>query len=85
MQRTIFEPEHDAFRAAVRSFVAKEVAPHIMEWEAAGIVDRELFSGLRRTGSSAPTSPRSSAAAGSRTSATTRSCQRSCKPSEPPV
>jgi alkylation response protein AidB-like acyl-CoA dehydrogenase len=43
MQRTIFEPEHDAFRAAVRTFVAKEVAPHLDEWEREGIVDRDLF------------------------------------------
>lgn len=43
MQRRIFEAEHDAFRAAVRTFVAKEVVPHIDEWERAGIVDRALF------------------------------------------
>jgi alkylation response protein AidB-like acyl-CoA dehydrogenase len=43
MQRTIFEPEHDAFRAAVRTFVAKEVTPYVDEWEKAGIVDRALF------------------------------------------
>ena len=43
MDRTIFEPEHDMFREAVRAFAAKEVAPRYLEWEAAGIVDRELF------------------------------------------
>ena len=43
MQRTIFEPEHDLFRESFRAFVGKEIKPHFLEWEAAGIVDRELF------------------------------------------
>jgi alkylation response protein AidB-like acyl-CoA dehydrogenase len=43
MQRTIFESEHEMFRDAFRSFVAKEISPHHLEWESAGIVDRELF------------------------------------------
>ncbi|WP_328375954.1 acyl-CoA dehydrogenase family protein [Streptomyces sp. NBC_00440] len=43
MERNLFAPEHDAFRATVRRFMAKEVAPHMPEWEAAGMVPRELF------------------------------------------
>jgi alkylation response protein AidB-like acyl-CoA dehydrogenase len=43
MKRTLYEPDHDAFRDAFRSFVEKEVVPHDGEWDAAGIVDRELF------------------------------------------
>jgi len=43
MRRTIFSDEHDLFRDSVRQFVAKEVVPHHLEWEAAGIVPRELF------------------------------------------
>ena len=42
-QRSIFEPEHEAFRATVRRFVEQEVAPHHKEWEKAGIVPRELW------------------------------------------
>ncbi|HEX2291122.1 MAG TPA: acyl-CoA dehydrogenase family protein [Pseudonocardiaceae bacterium] len=43
MRRRLFEDEHDAFRDSVRTFVAKEVLPHCAEWEAQGIVPRELF------------------------------------------
>ena len=43
MQRTIFTDEHDLFRDSFRQFVAKEITPHHLEWEAAGIVPRELF------------------------------------------
>ncbi|MET7772570.1 acyl-CoA dehydrogenase family protein [Nocardia sp. NPDC005366] len=43
MRRTIFEPEHDQFRATARSFFEKECAPHTEEWEARGYVDREVW------------------------------------------
>ncbi len=43
MQRTLFEPDHEAFRDSARSFIAKEITPHYQEWERAGIVPRELF------------------------------------------
>ena len=43
MQRTLFDEEHDLFRASFRQFVAQEVLPHNEAWEKAGIVDRELF------------------------------------------
>jgi len=32
-----FTPEHEMFRRAVRSFVEKELNPHVEAWEAAGI------------------------------------------------
>jgi alkylation response protein AidB-like acyl-CoA dehydrogenase len=43
MRRTLFEPEHDAFRATCRAFCDKEIVPHHPEWESAGIVPRELW------------------------------------------
>ncbi len=43
MQHTLYEPEHDAFRDAVRSFVTKQVAPFHDEWEKAGVVDRRVW------------------------------------------
>ena len=43
MQRTIFAAEHDEFRDTARRFVAKEIVPHITDWEDAGVVPRELF------------------------------------------
>lgn len=32
----VFTAEHEAFRQTVRSFVEKEIVPHVEEWEAAG-------------------------------------------------
>ena len=43
MRRTLYEADHEAFRETVRTFVAKEITPHHLDWEAAGIVPRELF------------------------------------------
>jgi alkylation response protein AidB-like acyl-CoA dehydrogenase len=43
MERTLYAAEHDLFRASFRQFVEKEMAPHHLAWEHAGIVDRELF------------------------------------------
>lgn len=37
------EPEHHDFRAAVRQFVEREVAPYHAGWERDGIVDREVW------------------------------------------
>ncbi|GAF43080.1 acyl-CoA dehydrogenase family protein [Rhodococcus sp. NM-2] len=43
MKRTIFEPEHEQFREAVRAFLIKEAVPHSEEWEEAGMVDRGFW------------------------------------------
>jgi alkylation response protein AidB-like acyl-CoA dehydrogenase len=43
MRRTFFEPEHDQFRESFRRWVRQEIAPHIEEWDTAGIVPREVF------------------------------------------
>jgi alkylation response protein AidB-like acyl-CoA dehydrogenase len=43
MRRTLYEDEHEEFRASFRRFVDDEVVPHREEWEAAGITPRELF------------------------------------------
>jgi alkylation response protein AidB-like acyl-CoA dehydrogenase len=43
MQSTLYEPEHDAFRDAVRSFLAKHVVPFHDAWEKAGVVDRDVW------------------------------------------
>ena len=41
MERKIFEPEHDMFRATARRFFETECAPHAAEWERNGITARE--------------------------------------------
>ncbi|MFT3836816.1 MAG: acyl-CoA dehydrogenase family protein [Myxococcaceae bacterium] len=38
-----FTPEHDAFRKSVRAWVQKELAPHSLEWDRAGIFPKEVF------------------------------------------
>ena len=43
MERTIFDDEHEAFRASFRTWLDREVAPHYLEWEKAGIVPHDLF------------------------------------------
>jgi acyl-CoA dehydrogenase len=43
IQRTLFNEEHEAFRDTVRRFIDKEIAPYHAQWEADGIVPRELW------------------------------------------
>jgi long-chain-acyl-CoA dehydrogenase len=38
-----YDDDHEAFRAAVRQFVAREVVPNVAKWDEAGLVDRDLF------------------------------------------
>jgi Acyl-CoA dehydrogenase, C-terminal domain/Acyl-CoA dehydrogenase, N-terminal domain len=39
-KRTLFTPEQDAFREAVRAFLVSEALPHTDRWEADGMVAR---------------------------------------------
>ncbi len=41
--RRIFTEEHEAFREAVGTFLDREAVPHHAQWEADGIVDREIW------------------------------------------
>jgi len=43
VDRTLLTGEHELFRASFRQFVDKEMVPHHLEWERAGIVDRDVF------------------------------------------
>lgn len=43
LERTIFGPDHDAFRVTARSFAEHDIAPHLERWALAGRLDRELF------------------------------------------
>jgi len=44
----IFNEEHEMFRQAVRSFVAKEVEPHIEAWEQAGQIPKSIWPRMTR-------------------------------------
>ncbi|MEU0990374.1 acyl-CoA dehydrogenase family protein [Streptomyces sp. NPDC005953] len=50
MKRSIYTQEHEAFRAMIRDFIAKEVVPHFEQWERDNIVDRDLFRKLGALG-----------------------------------
>lgn len=58
-ERVVFGEEHDAFRASFRRFVAEQVTPHYQDWDASGIVPRDLWKEAGRhgfLGMSVPTS-----------------------------
>jgi alkylation response protein AidB-like acyl-CoA dehydrogenase len=50
MRRTLYDDDHEAFRATARTFVDKEIAPHVDAWSAAGATPRELFTAAGRQG-----------------------------------
>jgi alkylation response protein AidB-like acyl-CoA dehydrogenase len=50
MERDIFEPQHEEFRATVRAFIARDVAPYHGQWEADGVVSREVWLAAGRAG-----------------------------------
>ncbi len=62
--RRIYEPEHEAFRATVRRFFDTELMPHIAEWEAAGIIPKELWRKAGAAGLLCPTVPEAYGGAG---------------------
>ncbi|TYL51900.1 acyl-CoA dehydrogenase [Nocardioides sp. BGMRC 2183] len=40
---SIYETEHEDFRQTVRTFLEREALPHTEQWEADGVVDREVW------------------------------------------
>jgi acyl-CoA dehydrogenase len=64
IERTLFDADHEAFRAAFRRFVDKEVAPFHSGWEEQGYVDRELWRQAGANGHLCPTLPEAYGGAG---------------------
>ncbi|OYD66925.1 acyl-CoA dehydrogenase family protein [Rhodococcus sp. OK302] len=50
MQRTVFNEDHEAFRATIRDFIAKEVVPVHEEWEEDGHPPRDFYRRLGELG-----------------------------------
>lgn len=50
MQRTVFNEDHEAFRATVRDFIAKEVTPVHEKWEGDGHPPRDFYRRLGELG-----------------------------------
>ncbi|TXC73496.1 acyl-CoA dehydrogenase [Sphingorhabdus soli] len=57
LHRTAYGDDHEAFRATVRQFLAKEVQPHADQWEKDKIVPRELWLKAGELGMLCPTVP----------------------------
>jgi len=41
--RTLYSPDHEAFRDSFRRFMQAEIAPHHAQWEAQGYVDKAVW------------------------------------------
>jgi alkylation response protein AidB-like acyl-CoA dehydrogenase len=50
MDRLLYEPEHETFRDSVRTFVDREVRPHMAEWDEARLVSRDAWLAAGRQG-----------------------------------
>jgi alkylation response protein AidB-like acyl-CoA dehydrogenase len=43
VRRSLYDDDHEAFRAGFRAFLLKEAAPHTARWEVEGVVDRSFW------------------------------------------
>lgn len=50
MNTAYFTEEHELFRASLRDFLQKEVAPHIEKWEETGTIDRFIWEKMGEMG-----------------------------------
>jgi alkylation response protein AidB-like acyl-CoA dehydrogenase len=57
LPRTLFDDDHNTFRAVVREFVEGEVVPHLDRWAADGSVDRKFYQAAGRVGLLGPAVP----------------------------
>jgi alkylation response protein AidB-like acyl-CoA dehydrogenase len=57
IERTLYSPDHESFRDALRRFAEAEVAPHHARWEEQGYVDRELWTKAGISGYLCPNMP----------------------------
>ena len=48
--RSLYNEDHEAFRESFAAFVAKELTPHYLEWEKAGIAPRDIFASAGQYG-----------------------------------
>ena len=55
--RTVYTPDHEAFRQTVRAWLQKEAVPHVNRWEENGIVDKDIWLKGGEIGMLCPTVP----------------------------
>jgi alkylation response protein AidB-like acyl-CoA dehydrogenase len=66
MQRTLYTDVHEEYRDSVREFLAREVAPHFLQWEEDHLIDREVFRAAAKQGVYALAVPEEHGGAGER-------------------
>lgn len=57
IERSLFSPEHIAFRDSFKRFIDKEIAPFHAQWEEQGFVDRVVWNKAGENGFLCPTMP----------------------------
>jgi alkylation response protein AidB-like acyl-CoA dehydrogenase len=50
VKRTLYEPDHEAYRATVREFLSREVVPNQDDWDRDHWIDREVFARAAKAG-----------------------------------
>jgi acyl-CoA dehydrogenase len=65
IRRSLFQPEHEQFREAVRNFAEREIVPHLLHWDENGAVDRDLWRQCGELGFLCPAMPAEYGGAGS--------------------
>lgn len=50
MERDLYDDDHRSFAESFRTFVAKEITPHYLDWEREGIAPRDLYRSAGRHG-----------------------------------
>ncbi|MDX1875098.1 acyl-CoA dehydrogenase family protein [Mycolicibacterium sp. 120266] len=50
MRRSLYEPDHEAYRETVREFLAREVVPHQHDWDHDRWIDRSVFARAAKSG-----------------------------------
>jgi alkylation response protein AidB-like acyl-CoA dehydrogenase len=50
MHRDLYDADHDAYRATVREFLAREVVPHQHDWDRDRWIDRAVFARAAKAG-----------------------------------
>ena len=50
MRRTLYGPDHEAYRETVREFLAREVVPYQHDWDRQHMIDRAVFARAAKAG-----------------------------------
>jgi acyl-CoA dehydrogenase len=57
LARTVYSDDHEAFRQTVRQFVAKEIEPNAAQWDAQGLIPKDIWPQAGALGLLCPTVP----------------------------